>query len=299
MTIRTKSITPRLLAAAAALLFLSAAGPAAPGGDLASLLEAERAFARASLDKGMKESFLRFLAEESVLFRPGPVDGRKWIADHPATPGTLSWEPTFAEISRAGDLGYTSGPWEYKEARPDAPPPAYGHFMSIWRREAKGTWRVALDLGNSHPKAEGPAEPLTFREPGPGAATGGDPAAVLAAEEAFSRASAAQGIGAAFAAHAASDVRLLRDGARPAVGVAQATALLGEGKEKLAWEPAAAEMAASGDLGYAFGEYRAAGQPAGAGKPAGYYARVWRREAGDNWRIAVDATIAAPPEPKK
>src|SRR5262245_51009985 len=91
----------------------------AAGADLDSLVAAERAFARASKDKGIREAFLEYLADDSIVFRPRAVSGRKWYQDRPESGGHLSWEPAFAEISRGGDLGYTTGPWSFRAK--DAP----------------------------------------------------------------------------------------------------------------------------------------------------------------------------------
>src|SRR5437667_10345470 len=101
----------------AAALFLSSLlfVTPAPRPSAKPLVDAEHAFAKLAAEKGVKEAFLANLANESALFRPRPVDGKKWLNANPATPGFLSWEPAVAEISSSSDLGYTSGPWEYRE----------------------------------------------------------------------------------------------------------------------------------------------------------------------------------------
>ena len=73
--------------------------------------------------QGNARSFLEFLAEDSILFRPGPVPGRKWIEEHPAPPNLLTWEPAFADVAQSGDLGYTTGPWEIRPKSPQEYPP--------------------------------------------------------------------------------------------------------------------------------------------------------------------------------
>jgi ketosteroid isomerase-like protein len=243
-------------------------------------------------------SILAVLAEASVLFRPGPVDGRSWVAGHPADKGVLSWEPTYAEVSRGGDLGCTSGTWQYRDASPGGPPPTYGHYLTMWRREAKGPWKVVLDLGVSHPKPPDPAPAAAFREPAPApagdAAPGGAPD-LLAAEQGAAQASERLDARAALREFAADDVRLYREGVQPAIGSEAALALLGEKAPRLAFEMSGAEVAASGDLAYAFGSWRAAGKPAGPARADGYYARVWRRDPSGAWRIALDMARDAPP----
>ena len=47
--------------------------------ELDGLIEAERAFARLSVEKGSRDAFLANLSDESILFRPGPVPGKQWM----------------------------------------------------------------------------------------------------------------------------------------------------------------------------------------------------------------------------
>src|SRR2546427_5630986 len=124
--------------------------------DLKSMVETERAFSRTSEEKGIRESFAQFIADDGILFRPGPVLGKKWMQEHPLPASTtrqwLSWQPIFAAVSRAGDLGYTSGPWEFKNDIKDATPAKFGNFMTVWKKQADGSWKFALDLGISNPE---------------------------------------------------------------------------------------------------------------------------------------------------
>ncbi|HEY2954802.1 MAG TPA: nuclear transport factor 2 family protein [Candidatus Eisenbacteria bacterium] len=131
----------------------SAARAAAAGeSSLDSLVAAERAISRHSVASGMKEAFLAHLADDAVVFRPAPVNGKQvWQARaNPA--GTLEWAPDHAEISGAGDLGVTSGPWEFRPAPERNLPTGYGHFNSVWKRTKSGEWRVAVDIGIEHEK---------------------------------------------------------------------------------------------------------------------------------------------------
>src|SRR5687768_7313068 len=107
----------------------SAAQKSDSGSVLQSLVDAERAFARASEEKGTREAFLAVIADDGILFRPAAVNGKKWLLDHPAPASpkrsSLSWQPRFADISAAGDMGYTTGPWEFREDIKDAKPVGY------------------------------------------------------------------------------------------------------------------------------------------------------------------------------
>ena len=60
-----------------------------------------------------------FIAEDGILFRPSAVLGKNWLLEQSSAisrkPTMLSWQPTFAYVAAAGDMGYTFGPWEYKQ----------------------------------------------------------------------------------------------------------------------------------------------------------------------------------------
>ena len=85
---------------------------------LVEMVETEQAFSKASFDRGTRESFLQFIADDGILFRPRAVLGKQWMIDHPQPPSDkrslLAWQPIFAAVSAAGDIGYTTGPWEFK-----------------------------------------------------------------------------------------------------------------------------------------------------------------------------------------
>ncbi|PYM05340.1 MAG: hypothetical protein DMD82_11400, partial [Candidatus Rokuibacteriota bacterium] len=68
-----------IAATGAALALCSAVAPAgaAPATDpLDSLVASERAFAAMSVQKGMRDAFLEFLADDAIIFRPLPVIGK-------------------------------------------------------------------------------------------------------------------------------------------------------------------------------------------------------------------------------
>jgi len=275
-----------------------------------SLIQAEQAFARTSVEKGMKEAFLAYLAEDAILFRPGPIPGKAWLRDRPAPAIVLSWRPAYAEVARAGDVGFTFGPWELRSQDPKDTDVAYGTFVTVWRKQADGSWKVAVDLGTSGPK---PAEAVATAAPvekgktppGAGGAAGAakiDVAAetekLLAADRELSLTSAVKGAVAAFHGHLAAHVRLLQDGAAPARGPAAAEAELGRHPGKLTWEPAGGGVAASGDLGYTYGTADLAPSAPATGAPArSSYQRIWERAPGGGWKVVVDVMNPFPPPP--
>src|SRR5882672_2221369 len=125
---------------------------------LQSMVDTELAFARMAAEQGIRPSFMAFIAEDGILFRPRAVRGKQWMIDHPLPPSgehpLLSWYPAVAEIARAGDMGYTTGPWEFKKDIHDAKPVAFGNFLTVWNRQSDGSWKFAIDLGISNPQPD-------------------------------------------------------------------------------------------------------------------------------------------------
>src|SRR5580765_4688792 len=135
------------------LLFSSSALPAQNESERQmsrrALVAMERAFAKAAATKGTRDAFIEFLADDGIIFQPGPVNGKKFWSERQPRSGVLSWEPVFADVSRAGDLGYTTGPWEFRPNGPDDKPVAFGQYFTIWKKQADSSWKFVLDRGVS------------------------------------------------------------------------------------------------------------------------------------------------------
>lgn len=271
--------------------------------NLRSLVEAERGFARASIDKGTRAAFIENLADDSILFRPRPVAGKKWMEERKATPGVLTWQPIFADVSSAGEMGYTTGPWEYRAKNLGDEPVAHGQFVSIWKRQANGTWKVAVDLGTENPKPEKPAPEVTFpagngghkKQQKPETDAEAGRVALVKVEDDFSKHLAAKTTVDAFVSYLADDVRLFRTNAFPAVGREAARAMLAAKPGLLTWQPTKAEVSRSGDLGYSYGSYEFKASEGFA--ESGNYLRIWKKQADGKWKVVLDLLNPIPPAP--
>lgn len=273
---------------------LAAVHPATPHheADLDSLIASERAFAQHSVDHGMRDAFLAYLAENSIIMRPLPVKGRPvWQARQPS-PATLMWEPCYAEVSGGGDLGVTTGPWEFH-------PPAgssdttvlHGHFISVWRRQDDGRWKVEVDLGGSHDKPAhggvGSGEmhrgPI-HGDPPPSDRTKQAARDIVSAEKRFSGAARKAGLAAVMAGWTTEDVRFNREGHQPAEGREASRAAVTDDSTAVAWTPQGSGASRSGDLGYTYGIRL---RHIGARPDSSVYLNVWRRERDGKWRVSM------------
>jgi ketosteroid isomerase-like protein len=275
---------------------------------LQAMVDTERAFAKLSEDQGTRQAFVAFIADDGILFRPRAVKGKQWFAEHPQPPSDkrplLSWYPAVAGMARAGDLGYTTGPWEFKTDIHDDKSVAWGHFLTVWKRQPDGSWRFAIDLGISNPQpaqAEAPWElPQGYKTPKTmkGNLTSSN-TALLARDREFSQAAVKRGARAAFADYAMSEVRLYRDGKFPLIGKDLAPEVLPDSSSVWTWEPAAGEVSASDDLGYTYGSYQISGDELGAKIiESGNYFRIWKKEKGA-WKVLFDLNNPVPLETNK
>jgi ketosteroid isomerase-like protein len=267
---------------------------------LQSMVETERAFARMSEEQGIRPSFMAFIADDGVLFRPTAVKGKQWLTENPLPPSEkrplLSWQPTFADIALMGDMGYTTGPWEYKADIHDAKPVAFGNFLTVWKKQLDGSWKFAIDLGISNPQPNQVATPWrlpgNYRQAkaGPKIDVKAETDQLLVREREFSNASATRGAQKAFDEYAADEVRVFRNDKQPLIGKALAAAALPASAVVWTWEPAFADVSQSGDLGYTYGIYQLTKNDAALKtekSETGNYYRIWKKQR-NTWRIVAD-----------
>ena len=262
--------------------------------DLQSLVDREREFARTANEKGVRDSFLAFIADDGIIYRPGPVSGKEWLTPRPARPGLLTWQPVFAEISNAGDLGFTTGPWEFRQNGPDDPRIAFGEFSTIWRKQSDGNWKFVIDIGISYEKANAPIArwqlPADFnrRKELPKGDVSGLKTKLSEEDNRFSTVAVMKGVVKAYDQFGAEGIRLLRNGAYPIVGMKAAAAVLAARPGHLSWQPVKADVASSGDLGYTYGNYEFKGNGTNAEAENGYYMRVWQKQSNGKWKVVLD-----------
>jgi hypothetical protein len=55
---------------------------------LQDMVQTEQAFSKMAEEQNTRDAFLAFIADDGLLFRPGAVNGKKWMLEHPAPPPT-------------------------------------------------------------------------------------------------------------------------------------------------------------------------------------------------------------------
>ncbi|HEY2628997.1 MAG TPA: nuclear transport factor 2 family protein [Usitatibacter sp.] len=255
--------------------------------DAASLAAAETAFAAQSVREDMRVAFLAHFQSDGVYVRKGWVGANADLSPRAAPPIVLDWRPVHTEVAASGEMGLSTGPWKATSKANAADEPGYGQYVSIWKREGSGPWKVAVDIGISNPGNALWDTPLDAQAPG--VAVNRDEHAVQGAEKNFQAQSLLTGAAGAYRTFASPRIRLYREGAEPAVGRDAAFKSPAMVADRFIWTTESSEVARSGDFGYARGHYASANAP---DKVLGYFMRVWRPENGQ-WRIVMDVVNPA------
>ena len=124
------------------------------------LFDLEARFAK-DVAAGGGAAFADWFADDGVALGNGaaPLLGKVAIvksATWAAKDYQLTWTPTDALMGPSGDMGYTWGHFEghSKDANGN-PVTTSGRYMTIWRRQPNGDWKVVMDAGANEPAAAG------------------------------------------------------------------------------------------------------------------------------------------------
>jgi ketosteroid isomerase-like protein len=263
---------------------------------LDSMVATERAFSAFASETTLKDAFLRHLAPDAIGFDPLPEPARAHVLLWQPSDWVIVWEPAYAEISGAGDLGFTTGPCDIRPPASAKRDTIHGQYNSVWRRNAEGVWQVVADLGVdvSPPAAlygKSTYEPGAL--PRPVADEDARPREPRADLESLDRAlgerTARDGIAGTVASQIAADGRVHHQGLPAARGPSAVTALLDSLEGTWHLMPAGSGISKSNDFGYTYGvlEHARAGAAASAAPDSSVYLNVWKRAEGKDWRLAL------------
>jgi ketosteroid isomerase-like protein len=124
------------------------------------LYDLEARFAKDVLEQG-GAGFAAWFADDGVAMGNGaaPLIGKVAIAksaNWSPKAYQLTWTPTDAMMGPSGDMGYTWGHYEghSKDANSN-PVLTSGRYITMWRKEPDGSWKVVLDAGANEPPEAG------------------------------------------------------------------------------------------------------------------------------------------------
>jgi ketosteroid isomerase-like protein len=264
--------------------------------DLASMVDAERAFAAAAKAAGIKAAFLEYLDDDAITLLPAPGRAKDVWRGRPDPPdplkAKLTWEPRTGTVSSSGDLGWLTGPYVFMpEAGAQA---SYGCYFSVWMRSPGKPWRVALDQGIDTPepcafKETGFREAKTARWKGAGDAPDVARRKLLGRDGEVSN-GATNDAGPTIIANVLdANGRVYRPGRQILVGAVAARVYLVTEQPAISTTPIEAVVSGAQDLGFTYGTVDTGDAPA---KHA-YYLRVWSRQPSGSWAIVADILTRA------
>ena len=124
------------------------------------LLAADRSFARATSARGA-EGWTSWFLEDGGMIGPGyRVQGRAAVRDAMraafARPGyQIEWEPAEAHPGPGSATGFTVGSYRILTGESGGVAVVErGRYVTLWRRDEAGRWRVRLDVGLPSPAGE-------------------------------------------------------------------------------------------------------------------------------------------------
>lgn len=132
----------------------------------AVLLEKDRTQSEAySTSETPLDTIFASFTDDARVLAPGIPMAEGWEASREvfakleALPGySLEYSPAIADVGGAADLGYTIGTYHMTLPGSDGSIAEIdGKYLTIWKRQSDGNWKVAVDMFN----ADGPPVPAT------------------------------------------------------------------------------------------------------------------------------------------
>jgi ketosteroid isomerase-like protein len=132
-----------------AVALVSGCAPTFPQKIKDDLVAADKAFSARSAKDGPKKAYLAYFDEDAKIlnqYHLGQVGISDMFAQMPPD-AIITWEPSFVDVSNAGDIGYTWG--RYTLTIPRVGPVGrpfmqMGYYSSVWKRSRLGQWRVVM-----------------------------------------------------------------------------------------------------------------------------------------------------------
>lgn len=125
-----------------------------------TLLELESRFSQ-DVAAGGGKAFSKWFADDAVALNNGlpPVLGRASIAANAQWDPKqyqLTWTPQGAQMGPSNDMGFTWGHYEgHSTDKAGQPVTKTGRYMTIWKKQGNGDWKVVMDASADEPAGAG------------------------------------------------------------------------------------------------------------------------------------------------
>ena len=134
--------------------------------DEEAIRQTDLAWSAAQQTDGL-DGVMPFYVDDAILLPPNSpmAIGKEAIREASATidaPGfSVSWKPMKVEVADSGELGYAIGNLEGTGVDSEGNPiPVKGKYVEIWKKQADGSWKVAVDMFSS----DSPSEPIFHQD---------------------------------------------------------------------------------------------------------------------------------------
>lgn len=271
-----------------------------PSPAAADIVATERAFAADLAQMGATLAFRKYVAPDAMSYtidsatgRPQRQNAKERLEQQPVRPAAppgqaLKWWPVYAGMSKAGDLGFTTGPYYGRGGT------TFGYIFTVWRKQPNGTWRWIWDGGpttTERPVSDSTA-PVSYLPIATADAI--SPQAAKSQIEALERQVAAvvsAGGPGALLRYLASDARIMGSGAQPAVRQEEYAPELRKWGTSFTYRTEGVESSVSGDLVFTYGpvDLIRDGSPV-----VGGHMRIWQKRQ-DGWKLVFMQLLLPPP----
>jgi ketosteroid isomerase-like protein len=119
--------------------------------ELQALRQADNKWSEVSASKDAKR-YMDFYDKDAIAINyNGQIKDKeallKSITANLLTPGfSLTFHNENAVVSKAGDLGYTTGSWDMQRTSEEGEQmKAHGPYLVIWKKQVDGSWKAIVD----------------------------------------------------------------------------------------------------------------------------------------------------------
>lgn len=296
-------LLPTLVFVANPLLAQESVSPAvaAQQSSWQTLVDTDQRFSQRAEQAGRTAAFLEFLAQDSVVFRSGPVDAIELYSSSAFAQeaSQIAWKAHYVDVSAAGDLGLSAGPLTIFGDTGAG----FGHLISIWRY-VDASWQLMADITVNIPGFLSLDVEPNFADTLPLIEETANPRSVgvmentvqslIDADELYGRSINFRGGQRALLRYGLENTRVYLPGMGPAVGAEAASSVYGAFLDTqlattnpISLNNVGAYLSQSKEMGYTYGTMQADNGESAEGFEASYM-RLWRFNRSGEWRIAVE-----------
>jgi ketosteroid isomerase-like protein len=117
--------------------------------------QTERTFSARCAEIGIRDSFLEYFTADAIHFGPEPRLARPDLQQETSSNKVrLTWQPKIIRVASTGQLAVSTGPYVLQTGTNKSS----GYYLSIWKRQEDGAWKVGADIGVTGPSMTGLAD---------------------------------------------------------------------------------------------------------------------------------------------